>query len=141
MTKLLNAREVISQAQQELGMTQKPISTVTNTLDQDISQMLALTSAVADEVLLEPAYKSILGDDIWCTDASGKPKPLGPTTDTDLILLDGRLMIDGLKYRFLKQKGMEFGEEMRDFIVRLNKLAVRANPGVLDLYADEGRQL
>jgi hypothetical protein len=141
MARLLTAKEVISQAQQELGMTQRPISTVTNTLDQDISQMLALTAAVADEVLLEPAYRSILGDEIWCTTADGKPKPLGPTTDTDLILLDGRLMINGLKYRFLKQKGMEFGEEMRDFVVRMNKLAVRANPRVLDLYADEGRQI
>lgn len=141
MTKLLNAREIVSQAQQELGMTQKPVTTVTNTLDQDISQMLALMSAVADEVLLEPAYRTILGDDIWCVDKDNKAKPMGPTTDTDIILMDGRLMIDGLKYRFLKQKGLEFGEEMRDFVVRLNKLAVRANPRTIDLYADEGRTL
>src|SRR6478736_445612 len=114
MAQLITARDALSQAQMELGITQKPISTVTNTLDQDISQMLALMAAVADEILLEPAYKTLLGDDVWCTDKDGKPK-LWPTTDTDIILIDGRLMIDGLKYRFLKTKGMEFGEEMRDF--------------------------
>jgi hypothetical protein len=138
MARLLTARDVISQAQMELGISQRPISTVTNTLDQDISQMLALMANVADEILLEPAYKTILGDDIWCTDKDGNPL-LWPSTDTDLILLDGRLMIDGLKYRFLKTKGMEFGEEMRDFVVRLNKLAVKSNPRVLDLYEDDGR--
>ena len=56
---------------------------------------------------------TILGDGVWCTDKDGEPKSSRPT-DTDLILFDRRLMIDGLKYRFLKAKGLEFGEEMRD---------------------------
>jgi hypothetical protein len=138
MAQLLTARDVVSQAQMELGITQKPISTVTNTLDQDISQMLALMANVADEIILEPSYKILLGDEVWCTDKDGNPK-LWPTTDTDIILIDGRLMIDGLKYRFLKTKGMEFGEEMRDFTVRMNKLARRSNNNVVDLNEDEGR--
>lgn len=138
MAQLLNARDVVSQAQMELGITQKPVSTVTNTLDQDISQMLALMANVADEILLEPAYKTLLGDEVWCTDKDQNPK-LWPTTDTDIILIDGRLMIDGLKYRFLKTKGLEFGEEMRDFTVRLNKLARRSHNNVIDLNEDEGR--
>ena len=62
-----------------------------------------------------------------------------PTTDTDLILFDGRLAIDGLKYRFLKAKGLEFGEELRDYTARMNKLAGRVNARVIDLEADEGR--
>lgn len=140
MAQLLTARDVISQAQMELGISQKPISTVTNTLDQDISQMLAMMANVADEILLEPAYRTILGDEVWTTDKDGNPK-LWPTTDTDIILIDGRLMIDGLKYRYLKAKGMEFGEEMRDFVVRMNKLATRSNPRVLDLYEDSGRTI
>jgi hypothetical protein len=44
-----------------------------------------------------------------------------------------------LKYRFLKAKGLEFGEEMRDFLTRLNKLGARANARVLDLDNDMGR--
>jgi len=48
-------------------------------------------------------------------------------------------MIDGLKYRFNKTKGLEYGEEMRDFVVRMNKLAVRSNPAVIDLFEDDGR--
>ena len=37
------------------------------------------------------------------------------------------------EYRFLKAKGLEFGEEMRDFSTWQNKLAARANKRVLDL--------
>ena len=39
----------------------------------------------------------------------------------------------------LQAKGLEFGEQMRDFTTRMNKLAVRANNRVLDLDCDEGR--
>lgn len=136
--RLFNANKVISDAQMELGISQRPVTSVTNTLDQDISQMLALLNAVADDVLLEEPYKITLGDGIWVTAADGTPK-MSPTTDTDLILFDGRLAIDGLKYRFLKAKGLEFGEEMRDYTNRMNKLAGAANGRVLDLDLDEGR--
>jgi len=52
--------------------------------------------------------------------------------------IDPRLAVDGLKYRFLKAKGLEYGEEQRDFIVRLNKIAGRNAP-VIDLNEDPGR--
>jgi hypothetical protein len=137
---LYSINQVISDAQMELGIAQKPVSTVVTSLDQDVVQMLALMSAVADDVLLEEPYKITLGDGVWVSDADGNPKQR-PTTDTDLILFDGRLAIDGLKYRFLKAKGLEFGEEMRDYVARQNKLAGRVNARVLDLDVDEGRQV
>lgn len=131
-----NAKDIVSQASLEIGITQKPVSTVASSNDQDIVQMLALLASVADEVLLEEPYKYILGDEVWCTDKDGKPKDR-PTTDTDLILFDKRLAINGVKYRFLKAKGLEFGEEQRDFITRMNKIAGRDAP-VIDLDTDEG---
>jgi hypothetical protein len=131
-----NAKDIVSQASLEIGITQRAVTTVASSSDQDIVQMLALMSAVAAELLLEEPYKWVLGDEVWCTDAAGKPKKR-PTTDTDLILFDERLMVDGLKYRFLKAKGIEFGEEQRDFITRMNKIAGRDAP-VLDLDDDEG---
>src|SRR5262245_54800129 len=137
MAQLATAKFCVSQASQELGITRKPISTI-NAQDQDIAQMVALMSAVADELLLEEPFKSIYGDDVWCNDANGNPKTV-PTADDDVILFDARLMIDGLKYRFNKAKGLEFGEEMRDFINRMNKIAVRNLSKVIDLDADEGR--
>lgn len=138
MAKLFNANMIVSAAQMELGISQRPVSSVTNTLDQDISQMLALMNTVADDIMLEEPYATTLGDGVWCTDNNGVPK-LQPQTDSDLCLIDSRLMIDGLKYRFLKAKGLEFGEEMRDYTNRMNKLAGKANGKVLDLDADEGR--
>jgi len=137
---LYSVKQVVSDAQMELGLAQKPISSVVTSLDEDIAQMLALMSAVADDVLLEEPYRTTLGDGVWVADSNGQPKSR-PTTDTDLILFDGRLAVDGLKYRFLKAKGLEFGEEMRDYTARQNKLAGRVNGRVLDLDCDEGRQI
>jgi hypothetical protein len=137
---LYSINQVVSDAQMEIGIAQAPVSSVVTSLDQDIVQMLALMNAVADDVLLEEPYKTTLGDGIWVADVNGNPKPR-PTTDTDVILFDGRLAVDGLKYRFLKSKGLEFGEEMRDYVARMNKLAGRVNARVLDLDTDDGRQV
>jgi hypothetical protein len=94
--------------------------------------MLALLQAVADEVLIEDPYRVTLGDGVWVTNNAGTPIPK-PTADSDIVLFDGRLCINGLKYRFLAAKGLEYGEAMRDFTARMNKLAARANGRVLDL--------
>lgn len=137
---LITVKDAVSQAALEIGIISKPVSTVVGSADGDIVQMLALMSAVADEVLLEEPYKVTLGDNAWCADSAGVPKG-SPTTDTDLILFDSRLMINGLKYRFKKEKGLEYGDDLLDFTTRLNKLAGRVNARVLDLDLDEGRQL
>ncbi|RWP05098.1 hypothetical protein [Mesorhizobium sp.] len=138
MAGLISVIDCISQASMEIGISQRPISTAVGSSDQDISQMQALLSTVADEVLLEQPYRVTLGDGIWVFSSDMEPKEK-ITSDSDLIGFDARLAIDGLKYRFLKAKGLEFGEEMRDFLTRLNKLGARANAVVLDLDADEGR--
>jgi len=137
MAALLNLKDCVSQASQEIGITQRPIQTAIGSLDQDIVQMVALLSAVADEVLLEEPYKVTLGDGVWIYSEGGEPQATF-LLDTDVIAFDGRLAISGLKYRFLKAKGLEFAEEMRDFLTRLNKLAARANGRVLDLDAAAG---
>jgi hypothetical protein len=132
MSALITVKDCISQASMEIGIAQKPIQTAVGSLDQDIAQMLALLEVVADEVLLDQPYVDTLGDGIWVYSSSGVPKQ-SITADDDVIAFERRLAIDGLKYRFLKAKGLEFGEEMRDFLTRLNKLAGRVNGKVLDL--------
>jgi hypothetical protein len=134
----ITVKDCVSQASMELGIAQKPISAAIGSPDQDIAQMVALLSSVADEVLFEEPYRVTLGDGMWLQDSAGNPKS-SPTADSDVILFERRLAIAGLKWRFLKAKGLEFGEEMRDFTTRLNKLAARANARVLDLDAEEGR--
>lgn len=136
----LTVKQIVSQASLEVGITLRPVNAVAGSQDQDIVQMAALLSAVADEVLLDEPYRVSLGDGIWLEAADGTPKPL-PTADDDVVLFDGRLAIDGLKFRFLAAKGLEFGEQMRDFTNRLNKLAGRVNARVIDLDVDEGRTL
>lgn len=137
---LATVKDVVNQAAFEIGTTQVAISQVFGSADQDIVQMGALLSAVADEVLLEEPYRITLGDHVWVTDLDGNPK-LYPSVDTDRILFDSRLAIDGLKYRFLQAKGLEFAEQLRDYTVRLNKLASSVNSKVLDLDDPEDREL
>jgi hypothetical protein len=139
MHSLVSVKDCISQASLEIGITSKPISTAVGSNDQDIIQMLALLQAVADEVMLDQPYVETLGDGIWIYSAAEEPKD-EITADDDLIAFDKRLAVNGLKYRFLKAKGLEYGEEMRDFLTRMNKLAARVNGRVLDLDLDEGRQ-
>jgi hypothetical protein len=138
MARLMSVAEIVSQASLELGTSQKKITKVFGSGDQDIVQMGSLLHAVADEVLLEDPYRFTLGDDVWVTSAAGEPK-LFPTDDTDLVAFDSRLAINGLKYRFNQAKGYEFAEQMREFVIRMNKLAGRVNARVLDLDADESR--
>lgn len=128
----------VSDASLEIGIIQRPLTQVLNSADEDIAQMTALMSNVADELLLDPPYREQLGDGNWLMDAAGTTRKDRPTDDTDVVLFDPRLFVDGLKYRFLKAKGLEYGEEQRDFIARQNKIAGRGAP-VLDLNEDVGR--
>lgn len=137
--KLASVKEIVNQTALEIGTAQVPIARVFGSADQDIVQMGALLNAVADEVLLDEPYRVTLGDQVWVTDIDGNPL-IYPTQDSDLVLFDSRLAIDGLKYRFLKAKGLEFAEELRDFTVRLNKIAGRVNGKVLDLDDWEDRE-
>ena len=138
MPKLLSIVDAVSDASLEIGIVQRPVTNVVGTADQDIAQMAALLQNVADELLLDPPYRDQLGDGNWIIDAGGVVRKSRPTADDDMILFDGRLTVNGLKYRFLKAKGLEYGEEQRDFLVRLNKIAGRNAP-VIDLYEDVGR--
>jgi hypothetical protein len=138
MPRLATIASAISDASLEIGLIQRPVTLVMNTADQDIAQMLALLSNVADELMLDPPFRDVLGDGNWLSDSTGTVRKDRPTADDDLLLFDPRLAVNGLKYRFLKAKGLEYGEEQRDFITRLNKIAGRNAP-VIDLNEDPGR--
>jgi hypothetical protein len=139
MARLITVIEAVSQASLEIGITQRPVTQAIGSADQDIAQMVALLSTVADEVTGDEPYEETLGDGYWLLDADSSTKKGMPTADTDIILFDARLAINGLRFRFLKAKGLEFGEELRDFSARMNKLAAKANSRVLDLDQEEER--
>ena|SRR5436190_15145237 len=138
MARLSSILQVVSDVSLELGTTQIPVLQALGSSDQDVAQMTALIQNVADELLLDPPYRDALGDGNWLYDPGLLIRKARATQDTDIVLFDPRLAVSGLKYRFLKAKGLEYGEEQRDFIARLNKLAGRNAP-VLDLNEDPGR--
>ena len=133
---LITVKAAVDQASREIGISQNAITQAIGSGDQDISQMVALLQAVADEVTLDQPYVDTLGDGYWLIDALSGVRKTRPTSDTDFILFDGRLAIAGLKYRFLKAKGLEFGEELRDYSDRMHKLSATANAQVIDLNND-----
>jgi hypothetical protein len=141
MPALISVLQAVNDASMEIGIAQRPSNQALGSSDEDIVQMTALLTAVADELLLEEPYQDLLGDGNWLISDDATTYKSRPGADTDRILFDGRLAINGLKYRFLQAKGLEFGEQMRDFLTRMNKVAVRANQRVLDLDLDEGRAI
>jgi hypothetical protein len=141
MPALISILQAVNDASMEIGIAQRPANQALGSSDEDITQMSALLTAVADELLLEEPYQDLLGDGNWLISDDGLTYRSRPSADTDRILFDGRLAIAGLKYRFLQAKGLEYGEQMRDFLTRMNKVAVRANQRVLDLDLDEGRAI
>jgi hypothetical protein len=138
MPALLTVIDVVSQAAMEIGIAQQRVSSVVSTADQDIAQMRSLLTSVADEVMSEEPYQHSLGDQNWLQSSTGEPLQ-GIVSDSDVIQFDGRLAVQGLKWRFLQAKGLEFGESLRDFTSRMNKLAARSNARVLDLDIDGSR--
>jgi hypothetical protein len=138
MAELISVLKAVNDAAMEIGIRQTPLAQAIGSKDEDVVQMTALLSSVADDVLLDEHYQDLLGDGHWLVDKTGRFLTQ-PQSDDDRLLFDARVAINGLKYKFLQAKGLEFGEQMRDFSVRLNKLAVRANNRVLDLNTDEGR--
>lgn len=138
MAALISVLQAVNDASMEIGIRQTALTQALGSRDEDVAQMTALLVSVADDVLLEEPYQSFLGDGHWLQSVSGLPL-IRPKEDTDTILFDGRVAVCGLKYKFLQAKGLEFGEQLRDFTTRLNKLAVRSNDRVLDLDVDEGR--
>jgi hypothetical protein len=138
MAELISVLQAVNDASMEIGIRQTALSQALGSSDEDVVQMTALLTSVADDVLLDEHYQDLLGDGHWLVTKEGKflSRPL---SDDNRILFDGRVAINGLKYKFLQAKGLEYGEQMRDFTTRLNKLAVRANNRVLDLDIDAGR--
>jgi len=138
MSRPLSVYDVVNSAERELGITQSDLQSVIGAPDHDVAQMVSLLSAVADEVLINEPYKESLGDGFWLRGVDGATKP-SPTADSDVVLFDGRTAIEGLKFRFLKAKGLEYGEEMRSFADRMNRVAASTNARILDLDIDTGR--
>jgi hypothetical protein len=133
---MITVKQAVDRASREIGIVQAPVTQAVGSLDQDIAQMTALLMAVADDLLMDQPYRDTLGDGYWLLDVANNIRKKEPTADTDYILFDDRLAVAGLKYRFLKAKGLEFGEDMREFIERLNRLSGRLNGQVIDLNDD-----
>ena len=134
--RLITVKQAVDQASREIGISQGPVTQAMGSADQDIAQMVALLQAVADEILIDQPYVDTLGDGYWLIDPLTGVRKDRPSADTDYILFDARLAIAGLKYRFLKAKGLEFGEELRDYSDRMHRLAATNNAQVVDLNND-----
>ena len=60
----------------------------------------------------------------WCQSATGTPQTAF-SADTDTYALDSDLMILGIKWRFLRAKGLDYSEEREQWQRRLDRLGAR----------------
>ena len=65
MPRLATVLDAVSDASLEIGIVQRPVTNIVGTADQDIAQMTALLQNVADELLIDPPYRDLLGDGNW----------------------------------------------------------------------------
>lgn len=65
--------------------------------------------AAGDTCAFEYATKN------WATDSTGATGKSLVTADEDIFLLDDEILLSGLKWRWKKEKGLEFGEDMRSY--------------------------
>jgi hypothetical protein len=140
MAALITVKQAVNDAAKEIGIAQTDYEQVLGSRDEDVLQMASLLTAVADEILLEEPYQDLLGDGNWLLSVDGTYRNR-PFADTDVLLFDGRIAIAGLKFRILQAKGLEFGEQMRDYMTRMGKIAARANNRVLDLNEEWSREI
>lgn len=78
----------------------------------------------------------------WCASSTGTPQPFWQT-DNDVYLLDEDCFIQGMKWRFLRAKGLEYAQEFKDYQDDCQRVISR-DGGQRDLPlggADFGQQL
>ena len=61
---------------------------------------------------------------LWIASATGTPQA-GFLADTDVSLIDEKVLISGLEWRWLKSKGLDYAEEFRRYEMRLSRAAGR----------------
>ena len=66
------------------------------------------------------------GSITWAYQPSAYEALLG---DTDLCLFDDELMIAGLKWRFMRARGMQYADLEREYQILKSRAAARWNPG------------
>ena len=97
---LITVKAAVDQASREIGIAQFPIGQAIGSQRPGHLADDGAAHAVADEVLLDQPYETTLGDGYWLLDAATGVRKKAPTADTDIILFDGRLAINGLKFGF-----------------------------------------
>lgn len=98
-----------------------------------------------NELLMNPVPQA--GDELvyeyvslyWCTDASGSTSRAAWAADDDLARLDEELITLGVIWRFLKAKGLDYGEAFRTYEMEVERrLANDGGMRMLDLGGDSG---
>lgn len=75
----------------------------------------------------------------WCQSATGTGQNLW-AADTDVYTLDEECFIQGLKWRFLRAKGLDFGQEFADYETVVARVMSRnGGPRTLPINSQSGR--
>lgn len=70
-------------------------------------------------------YKYTYYSNQWIQSALGVPQSVW-LADTDISLIDEKVLVSGLEWRWLKSKGLDYAEEFRRYEMRLGRAAGRS---------------
>ena len=120
-------QNIVKAAAGEIGLTILS-SNVLSSSDTDAKQLALFVVATCDELLTKFPWRRYIGTDPWVVDANGDYKH-EITEDTDIPLIDARLLKLGSRWRYLQSKGTTYNEDFRTYQLRISSFAFNKNAG------------
>lgn len=122
-----NVSEIVMSVASELGIDIVSGNVMTSS-DKDAKQLARFLVGTCEEALQLYPWRAYLGNDPWVKTASGEFKHK-LDNDTDVPLIDSRVLKLGTRWRYLHSKGLTYAEDFRSFQLRINSFAYDKNRG------------
>ena len=120
-----NLQKIVVDTATEIGLSIVENNLLAST-DNDAKQLAQFVVASCEELLTRYPWRSRIGDDPWVMNESGEyAEEL--SSDTDVPLIDSRLLKLGSRWRYLHAKGLTYDEDFRKYETRISSFAFDSN--------------
>lgn len=122
-----NVSKLVTDAAAELGIDIVQGNVMTSA-DKDARQLALFLKGTCDECLTMFPWRAYIGHDPWVQTANGEYK-YTLDADTDTPMIDARVLMLGIRWRYLHSKGLTYNEDFRTYQMRINSFAYNHNRG------------
>lgn len=120
-------QKIVTDTASEIGLTIVQSSVLTSS-DNDAKQLARFVIATCDELLTKFPWRRSIGTDPW-VEAADQSYKYAIEEDTDIPLIDARLLKLGARWRYLHSKGLTYNEDFRTYQLRIQSFAFNYNRG------------